>query len=132
MAPGEISFTSDPQLGKSVITAGSWKEMCERAAEYFSMRRPTVLGSSSTYAQTMYNLFTNEKFIRGEVASNETFKYLDIPEFSDRTILNILQDQVAPVLVKGYRPGEGIDPDRYPTERIVDSVTEIGESLMKE
>jgi hypothetical protein len=80
----------------------------------------------------MYNLFTNPKFVKGEVASNETFKYLDIPEFSDRTILNILQDQVAPVLVKGYRPGEGIDPDRYPTPRIVESVTEITETLMKE
>merc|ERR1719460_3098640 len=132
MAPGEISFTSDPQLGKSVITAGSWKEMCERAAEYFSMRRPTVLGSSSTYAQTMYNLFTNEKFIRGEVASNETFKYLDIPEYSDRTILNILEDQVAKVMVNGYRPGEGIDPDRFPTPRVVESVHEITEDLSRQ
>merc|ERR1719460_2942278 len=109
MAPGEISFTSDPQLGKAVITAGSWKEMCERAPEYFSLRRPTVLGSSSTYAQTMYNLFTLPKFVAGEVASNETFRYLEIPEYSDRTILNILEDQVAKVMVNGYRPGEGID-----------------------
>jgi biotin carboxyl carrier protein/biotin carboxylase len=132
MAPGEISFTSDPQLGKAVITANSWKQMCERAANYFTLRRPTVLGSSSTYAQTMYNLFTNPKFVAGEIASNETFKYLDIPEYSTRTVLNVLEDQVAPVLVKGYRPGEGIDPDRYPTPRIIASVQEITESLSKQ
>merc|ERR1719386_392228 len=90
MAPGEISFTSDPQLGKCVITADSWPQMCNRAAEYFTLRRPTVLGSSSTYAQTMYNLFTHPKFVKDEVASNETFKYLDIPEFPTRTILNVL------------------------------------------
>merc|ERR1719456_1800153 len=129
LAPGEISFTSDPQLGKSVITASSWEEMCSRACEYFTLRRPTVLGSSSTYAQTMYNLFTNEKFQRGEVASNETFKYLDIPEYSDRTILNILEDQVAKVLVDGYRPGEGIDADRWPTQHVLDTVNEITEQL---
>jgi biotin carboxyl carrier protein len=129
MAPGEISFTSDPQLGKSVITASSWKEMCDRAAEYFSLRRPTVLGSSSTYAQAMYNLFTNEKFVKGEIASNETFKYLDIPEYSDRTILNILEEQVAKVMVHGYRPGEGIDKDRWPTPTVIESVNEITQEL---
>jgi biotin carboxyl carrier protein len=132
MAPGEISFTSDPQLGKCVITASSWKEMCERAALYFKMRRPTVLGSSSTYAQAMYNLFTNPKMLTGSVASNETFKYLKIPEYADRTVLNVLQDQVAPVLVNGYRKGEGIDPDRWPTSRIIDAVTEIADTLSKE
>merc|ERR1719414_1119868 len=80
MAPGEISFTSDPQLGKSVIVASSWEEMCDRAAIYFSQRRPTCQGSSSTYAQTMYNLFTSPQFRAGKTASNETFKALEIPE----------------------------------------------------
>jgi len=131
MAPGEISFTSDPQLGKAVITASSWEEMCERAAEYFSLRKPTVLGSSSTYAQTMYNLFTLPKFVKGEVASNETFKYLEIPEYPTRTILNILEDQVAPVMVKGYRPGEGIDADRFPTPKIMDTYKELESELNK-
>jgi len=129
MAPGEISFTSDPQLGKAVITASSWPEMCQRAVDYFSLRRPTVLGSSSTYAQTMVNLFSNPKFQAGEVASNETFKYLEIPEHPDRTILNILESQVAPVLVNGYRPGEGIDPDRYPTTRVVEAMHKITKDL---
>jgi len=129
MAPGEISFTSDPQLGKAVITASSWAEMCERAVNYFTLRRPTVLGSSSTYAQVMISLFSNPKFVAGEIASNETFKYLDIPEHADRTILNILESQVAPIMVNGYRPGEGIDADRWPTPRIIDSVHQITEEL---
>merc|ERR1719277_2602706 len=101
MAPGEISFTSDPQLGKAVITANSWEEMCDRAAVYFKLRRPTCQGSSSTYAQTMYNLFSSPKFRDGDIASNETFKYLDIPEEPSRRILNVLEDQVSPILIKG-------------------------------
>merc|ERR1719392_391352 len=48
MAPGEISFTSDPQLGKAVITAASWDQMCDRAVEYFQNRKPLVMGSSAT------------------------------------------------------------------------------------
>eukprot|EP00930_Biecheleria_cincta_P069966 TRINITY_DN57636_c0_g1_i1.p1 TRINITY_DN57636_c0_g1~~TRINITY_DN57636_c0_g1_i1.p1 ORF type:complete len:1314 (-),score=272.23 TRINITY_DN57636_c0_g1_i1:130-3711(-) len=131
MAPGEISFTSDPQLGKSVITADSWEEMCDNAAKYFSLRRPTVMGASSTYAQTMYNLFTSPKFRAGETASNETFTYLDIPEHSDRGVLNILKDQVSPILVSGYRPGEGIDAERYPTGRVIEGIQEIAENFSK-
>jgi biotin carboxyl carrier protein len=130
LAPGEISFTSDPQLGKGVITAGSWEEMCERAAVYLSMRTPMASGSSSTYAQCLYNLFTHPKFKIGEIASNETFKYLDIPQFPTRGILNILEDQVCPVMVKGYRPGEGIDKDRFPTPTVCARVEELHKELV--
>jgi len=129
MAPGEISFTSDPQLGKAVITAKSWDQMCERAVTYFTSRRPNVLGSTSTYAQTMENLFSHPLFREGKIASNETFKYLEIPEHGTRGMLNILQDQVTPVMVNGYRPGEGIDPDRYPTNRVMETVSDIHKSL---
>merc|ERR1719210_1221684 len=132
MAPGEISFTSDPQLGKTVITAKSWEEMCDRAAEYFTLRKPTVMGSSSTYAQTMYNLFTSPEMRTGKIASNETFKKLKIPEHPSRGILNVLQDQVSPVLVKGYRPGEGIDADRFPTGRVCTAVEELHKTLGQE
>eukprot|EP00928_Gymnodinium_smaydae_P075083 TRINITY_DN580_c0_g3_i2.p1 TRINITY_DN580_c0_g3~~TRINITY_DN580_c0_g3_i2.p1 ORF type:complete len:1332 (+),score=271.44 TRINITY_DN580_c0_g3_i2:485-3997(+) len=132
LAPGDISFTSDPQLGKAVITASSWGEMCDRAALYFTIRKPNVQGSSSTYAQTMYNLFTSPEFRAGKVASNETFKYLEIPEFPTRGTLNILEDQLAPVLVNGYRPGEGIDADRWPTKGVCSTVEELHSTLSKE
>lgn len=125
MAPGEISFTSDPQLGKAVITASSWEEMCDRAATYFTMRKPTCLGSSSTYAQTMYNLFTSPQFRAGKTASNETFKSLEIPDYPTRGVLNMLQDQVAPVLVSGYRPGEGVDKDCWPTPGVCSRLEEL-------
>lgn len=129
MAPGEISFTSDPQLGKTVITANSWDEMCDRAAEYFKLRTPAVMGSSSTYAQVMYNLFTSPDFRKGKTASNETFKKLDIPEHPSRGVANILQDQVSPILVKGYRPGEGIDAKRFPTSRVSGNVQRLQAEL---
>jgi len=129
MAPGEISFTSDPQLGKAVITADSWEHMCDRACNYFSLRRPSVLGSSSTYAQTMYNLFSNPLMRDCKIASNETFKYLEIPEHPTRSVLNILQDQVAAVLISGYRPGEGIDVDRWPTPTVTKTVENLHKDL---
>jgi len=132
MAPGEISFTSDPQLGKAVITAGSWDQMCDRACEYFTLRKPMIQGSSSTYAQTMYNLFSSADFRAGKVASNQTFTKLKIPEYPSRTIRNVLEDQVSPILVKGYRPGEGIDADRYPTQNVMKMVEEVTEALGKE
>eukprot|EP00929_Paragymnodinium_shiwhaense_P068699 TRINITY_DN345_c0_g2_i1.p1 TRINITY_DN345_c0_g2~~TRINITY_DN345_c0_g2_i1.p1 ORF type:complete len:1318 (+),score=428.78 TRINITY_DN345_c0_g2_i1:451-3954(+) len=132
LAPGEISFKSDPQLGKSVLLAKSWEEMCERACVYFKNRKPVVHGSSATYAQTMYNLFSNEKFRKGEIASNETFKYLDIPEFPERTIQNVIQDQVSPVLVNGYRKGEGIDADRWPTSNVAKTLEDMHSSLAQE
>lgn len=44
-------------------------------------------------------------FREGKTASNETFKKLDIPAHPERGIINVLQDQVAPTMVKGYRKG---------------------------
>merc|ERR1719326_2781289 len=129
LAQGEISFTSDPQLGKAVITAATWEEMCDRAVEYFNLRKPNVLGSSSTYAEVMRNLFSLPAFRDGKIASNETFKYLDIPETAERSLLNVLEDQVAPVLISGYRPGEGVDPQRFPTENAVTAYEELWTTL---
>jgi len=132
LAPGEISFTSDPQLGKSVIVANSFAEMCDNAATYFKLRKPVVQGSSATYAQAMYNLFTLDKFRKGEVASNETFKYLDIPDKPPRTIIDVLQDQVSPVLVSGYRKGQGVDVDRWPTPTVCSAFEELSTALTQE
>jgi biotin carboxyl carrier protein len=129
LAPGQISFTSDPQLGKAVIKADSWEQMCDRAVEYFNLRKPSVLGSSSTYAQTMTNLFSHPKMRACQIASNETFKFLDIPEHPSRGVLNILTDQVAPIMVNGYRPGEGIDADRWPSPAIAKTVEALHKDL---
>merc|ERR1719512_207427 len=90
------------------------------------------MGSSSTYAQTMVNLFASEEFRAGKTASNETFKKLKIPDHPSRSILNVLEDQVAPILVKGYRPGEGIDADRFPTGRVMSAVQDLHDNLSKE
>mmetsp|Transcript_53138 Transcript_53138/g.124477 ORF Transcript_53138/g.124477 Transcript_53138/m.124477 type:complete len:1295 (-) Transcript_53138:103-3987(-) len=132
LAPGEISFTSDPQLGKSVIIANSWEEMCDNAVKYFTLRKPVVQGSSATYATAMLNLFSLPLFREGKVASNETFKYLDIPDKAPRTIIDVLEEQVSPVLVKGYRPGQGVDVDRYPTPTVCSAFEELSSELMKE
>ena len=84
--------------------------MCDRAVEYFTLRKPIIQGSSSTYAEVIRNLFSLPAFREGKIASNETFKYLDIPDVPERSLTDVLQDQVAPVLVKGYREGQGVDP----------------------
>merc|ERR1719326_2099501 len=132
LAPGEISFMSDPQLGKAVITAGSWPEMCDRAVRYFKERKPVIFGSSSTYAQTMINLFSSKEMKEGKIASNETFKFMEIPEHPARGVLSILEEQVTPVLVKGYRLGEGVETENYPTVRIQQAVEKLHVDLGRE
>jgi len=129
LAPGRISFTSDPQLGKCVIVADSWEQMCDRAVEYFTLRKPVVMESASTYGQTMINLFGSDEFRAAKVASNETFKLLEIPEHPRRTMMNVLEDQVAKVMVNGYRNGEGVDPLRWPTETAVAALETVQKDL---
>jgi biotin carboxylase len=129
LAPGEISFTSDPQLGKAVVCASSWKEMCDRAVDYFTLRKPNIQGPPSTYAQTMLSLFSSEAFRNGIIASNETFSQMEIPQYAARSLVQVLNDQLSPILVHGYRPGEGIDPDRWPTDNVCNQVAAIAMAL---
>jgi biotin carboxylase len=129
LAPGEISFSADPQLGKAVILASSWEEMCDRAVEYFELRQPAIQGPPSTYAQTMLNLFSSKAFRDCKVASNETFAALEIPEFGTRSFQAVLTEQLAPILVKGYRPGQGVDAERWPTSEACAQVAAIAMGL---
>ena len=57
LPPGEISFTADPQLGKAVIVAGDWKEMCDKAVQYFSLRKPVGRGHKLKRDGGMTRLF---------------------------------------------------------------------------
>eukprot|EP00457_Paulinella_chromatophora_P000524 gb/GEZN01000524.1/.p1 GENE.gb/GEZN01000524.1/~~gb/GEZN01000524.1/.p1 ORF type:complete len:1311 (-),score=232.99 gb/GEZN01000524.1/:105-4037(-) len=132
LAPGEISFTADPQLGKAVIIASTWEQMCERAATYFSLRRPDIQGPASTYGALMQQMFTSPEFVAGNVASNETFRFLKIPLYPPRTLAAVLEEQIAPVLVNGYRPGEGVDPERWPTSTVCDNVMGLQRSLAQQ
>jgi len=129
MAPGEISFTADPQLGKAVLCAASWEQMCDRAVEYFENRRPKIQGPGSTYADAMRNLFASPEFRAGNVASNETFKTLQIPPAPPTTLSDRLEHSVGRVLTKGYRPGEGVAPDNWPTGTVVSNVAGLTQSL---
>eukprot|EP00392_Amoebophrya_sp_AT5.2_P018869 g19518.t1 len=81
MPAGEISFTSDPQLGKVVMLAENWHKMC----------------------------FANPEFQSGRIASNETFSAIEIPNDSrvscSSTVRSMLEGPVTDVLVNGYRFG---------------------------
>ena len=44
-------------------------------------------------------------------------------------IQNLLEEQVAPAVVNGYRPGEGVEPGVFPTERMCKAVESLAESL---
>jgi len=132
MSTGEISFTADPQLGKAVLTADSWEQMCDRAVEYFELRGPKIQGPGSTYAEAMRNLFGSSEFRDGNVASNETFKTLKIPEAPPITLTDRLEHTVGRVLTKGYRPGEGVSPDNWPTAAVVGEVTNLTQTLAHE
>jgi biotin carboxylase/biotin carboxyl carrier protein len=129
LATGEISFTADAQLGKAVIVGNSWEEVCANAVEYFRLRKPNILGSSSTYAEVLGQLFGLPQMLEGKVASNETFRYIDIPKAPERSVLDIINEQVSPILVKGYRSGEGVDTERWPTTSIVSAAGDLVKRL---
>ena len=44
-------------------------------------------------------------------------------------VLTVLKEQVSPVIVNGYRKGEGIDPDRYPTKSVCAGLEELTDKL---
>ena len=104
-------------------------QVCANAVDYFRLRKPNILGSSSTYAEVLGQLFGLPQMLEGKVASNETFKYIDIPKTPERSVLDVINEQVSPVLVKGYRSGEGVDIERWPTESIIKNAGELVKRL---
>eukprot|EP00854_Cymbomonas_tetramitiformis_P002318 gene2318-3042_t len=49
-----------------------------------------------------------------------------------RSIQEILRLQVAPVIVNGYRPGQGVEPDVYPVHTVCETVESLLASLSAE
>ncbi|CAD7950773.1 unnamed protein product [Amoebophrya sp. A25] len=136
MPCGEISFTADPQLGKVVMLAENWHSMCDNAEKYFSMRKPLVIGEGSKYAECMRRLFANKEFQSGRIASNETFSAIEIPNDSRiscaSSVRAMLEGPVSDILVAGYRTGEGIDPERYPSSTVLRAVENLSQKLARE
>lgn len=160
LPPGEISFTADPQLGKAVIVANTWSEMCDKAVQYFSLRKPVIKkaeeeaeeGVESTYAECLRRLFGSDAMRCGKIRSNETFSKIQVvdrsagaaagakipPSVSTKThplnpdLPSILEKTVAPVLVTGYRTGEGVDASKYPSENVLLGIEELDRKLSYE
>ena len=130
---GPISFTADPQLGKVIITADNFEQMCDRAVRYFTTRRPIIQnGVTGNYAERMVQLFSHPDFRQRLIKSNETFTRL--PELSYRkssSTSDILISTVAPVMIDGYRSGDGIDPGAYPTRASLERYAETLATLEK-
>ena len=107
------------------MLAENWHQMCRNAVKYFRMRRPLIIGEegSSKYAECLRRLFSNPDFMAGKVASNETFSAITIP--GDQriscmsTVRAIMEGPISDIIVNGYRTGEGIDPECYPSEKVL-------------
>jgi hypothetical protein len=73
--------------------------------------------------------------MEGKVASNETFSAIEIPEaatFGSNRIRNLLEGPVSDVITNGYRFGEGIDAERYPSETVMREVEGLHMEFNKE
>ena len=123
---GEISATSNPQHGKVVITANTLDELSNRLAFYFRYRKPNVPGVESTYGESMARIVESAEFRSGKIASNETFNSINLPkrEASNATIDDALAT-IADCMVNGYRPGEGVDPNRFPTSTQINGIVDL-------
>ena len=49
IAPGEISFHSDPQIGKAVIMASLWEQARDRVSNCPSLRRPRIVNGEAIH-----------------------------------------------------------------------------------
>lgn len=94
------------------------------------MRRPCTISSPAPSALPQAHFCKAvARFRKGETASNETFAHIDIPDHPARSVLTVLKEQVSPVIVNGYRKGEGIDAERYPTKNACAALEELTDKL---
>ena len=107
----------------------------------------------STYAECLRRLFGSDAMRRGQIASNETFVKIQVVDRSagvaaagskippsvntKRHPLNpdlpyVIEKVVAPIMVNGYRTGEGVDATRYPSEKVMLRLEELDRELSYE
>lgn len=127
---GGISPLNNSQHGRIVITAPNLSELCDRIADGYRYFKQNVPDVESAYGETMARIVETNAFKTGQIASNQTFDGVELPErdFPNQTIDDALL-AVAKIIVNGYRPGEGVDSERCPTSQQISGIVDLERQL---
>jgi len=118
-ARGPVYLDADPQIGRALITAKNWQELCDKLLNFcqeFQFHGPKT--QFSTYFDFMRKLAADSAFRQGKLGCNETIKVLHNPPVAKGEVQKTheaLMWTVTPLITHGYRPGEGVKDQPYPS-----------------
>ncbi len=136
LAKGPVFLDADPQIGRALITAQSWVDMCDKllafsqAFQFYGLKT-----DASTYFDFIRKLATDPIFRAGRLGCNHTFNVLANPSVDKgrvQKIVEALATTVTPLVTHGYRPNEGVKDQPYPTVSQLNEFTRFMDSLQYE
>lgn len=132
---GPIYSDTDPQVGSCIIKADNWEDFCDKL-QHFSAN--LVLTGANTwdtsYLEFLQKLSLNPRFKKGELGCNETTSVLQDPPVVRgpfATVTSYLSGSVTNLIINGYRKGEGVPNQPYPTSLQIETYLKMQEELDK-
>ena len=135
-ARGPVFLDADPQIGRALITADSWVNMCDKLLKFSQEFQFYGLKTdASTYFDFMRKLASDPIFRAGKLGCNHTFNVLANPPVVKgkvQKIVEALATTVTPLVTHGYRPNEGVKDQPYPTVSQLKEFTRFMDELQYE
>ena len=135
-ARGPVFLDADPQIGRALITADSWTDLCDKLLNFAqSFQFYGLKTEASTYFDFMRKLASDPVFRAGKLGCNNTFNVLANPPVekgSVQKIVDALATTVTPLVTHGYRPNEGVKDQPYPTMNQLKEFTQFMDDLQYE
>jgi|GEM_PF-1307056 len=133
-AKGPVFMDADPQIGRALLTAQNWKEMYDKLLNF--SKEFQFYGSNtekSNYFDFIRKLASNTAFRNKLLGCNQTFDVLADAPVEKGTVqkaFEALNFTATPLVIRGYRPNEGVKDQPYPTlnqikefEKFMDELT---------
>jgi biotin carboxylase len=130
---GPLHLDADAQLGRALIPAQTWEELCDkllRFAQEFQFYGPKT--ETSNYFYLFKKLAVDPVFRAGKLGCNETFNVFSNPPVDkgkNQKIVEALAYTVTPLITDGYRPGQGVVDQSFPTTNQIKAFRKFKEGL---
>ncbi len=135
-AKGPVFLDADPQIGRALILAETWEEMCDKlgefAKEFQFYGHKTEL---SNYFDFIRKLAADPVFRAGELGCNNTLNVLSnlpVEKGRNQKIVSALSSTVTPLVTHGYRFGEGVKNQSPPNLEQIKDFTRFMDGLLYE
>ena len=135
-ARGPVFLDADPQIGRALITAHNWEEMCDKLLDFaqeFQFYGPSTEGS--TYFDFLRKLASDPVFRAGKLGCNNTFNVLSNPPVEmgrAQKIVTALSNTVTPLVINRYRDKEGVKNQPDPTVNQIQEFVKFMDDLQFE